>query len=30
MKKYNIEEIGRLDKIVSNLETNLSREAVQE
>ena len=29
MKKYNIEEIGRLDKIVSNLETNLSREAVQ-
>lgn len=29
MKKYNIEESGRLDKIVSNLETNLSREAVQ-
>ncbi len=29
MKKYNIEEIGRLDKIVSNLETNLSRESVQ-
>lgn len=29
MKKYNIEEIGRLDKIVSNLETNISREAVQ-
>lgn len=29
MKKYNIEEIGRLDKIVSNLETNISRESVQ-
>ena len=29
MKTYKIEEIGRLDKVVSNLEQNISREAIQ-
>lgn len=29
MKTYKVEEIGRLDKVVSNLEQNISREAIQ-
>lgn len=29
MKKYNVEEIDRLDKVLSKLEINLSREAIQ-
>ena len=29
MKKYNVEEIDRVDKIVSKLESNLSRETIQ-
>lgn len=29
MKTYKIEEIGRLDKVVSNLEQNMSRETIQ-
>lgn len=29
MKTYKVEEIGRLDKVVSNLEQNMSRETIQ-
>ena len=29
MKTYKVEEIGRLDKVVSNLEQNRSRETIQ-
>lgn len=29
MKTYKVEEIGRLDKVVSNLEQNISRETIQ-
>lgn len=29
MKTYKVNEIGRLDKVVSNLEQNISREAIQ-
>ena len=29
MKSYKVEEIGRLDKVVSNLEQNMSRETIQ-